>query len=241
MRPLTTLCFVALLALQSFAQTTLEVKPFNDAILAKSVKVEQLAETVAVILTERQPGLASGAYLQVTSAAKWATPLLDGVNITPTKLPGEWLLFTPPGKYRILLAEFDPETGPRYTYHDLVIVAHPKPDDPSTPPPSGDFAELRKAASDGASQLNDPKTRNALSVAYRATVSQMDGKSYAESVAVVQAARKLVLSARQGTSRNVNWNQWLLAVDLELQKVVSAGDSVQYSKAIAAIADALAS
>lgn len=245
MRPLTTLCIVALLALQSFAQTTLEVKPFNDAILAKAVKVEQLSESVAVILTERQAGLASGAYLQVTSSAKWATPLLDGINITQTKLPGEWLLFAPVGKYRILLAEWDLETGPRYTYHDLVI---PKPADPGTgepptetEPPTEDFAALKKVAKDASVALNDPKTRNALAVAYKSTLSGMPGKTYEQAVASVKAARNFALSARQGESRMVNWNQWLTVVDVELQKVVSAGDAIQYSKAIAAIADALTS
>jgi len=244
MRPLTTLCIVALLALQSFGQATLEVKPFNDAILAKSVKVEQLAESVAVILTERQAGLASGAYLQVTSSAKWATPLLDGINITQTKLPGEWLLFAPTGKYRILLAEFDPETGPRYTYHDLVI---PKPTDPGPgepptepEPPTGDLAALQKVARELSLLLNDPKTRNALAVAYKSTLSSMPGKTYEQAVASVKAARNFALSARQGESRMVNWNQWLTVVDVELQKVVQAGDAVQYAKAIAAIADSLA-
>lgn len=242
MRPLTTLCIVAMLALQSFAQTTLEVKPFNDAILAKSVRVEQLAESVAVILTERQAGLASGAYLQITSSAKWATPLLDGINITQTKLPGEWLLFAPTGKYRILLAEFDPETGPRYTYHDLVILKPgPVEPEPPTEPPAGDFTALQQVARDVATKLNDPKTRNALAVAYKSTLTGMPGKTYEQAVASVKAARSFALSARQGESRMVNWNQWLTAVDVELVKVVSAGDAAQYSKAIAAIADALAS
>lgn len=242
MRSLTTLCFVALLALQSFAQTTLEVKPFNDAILAKSVKVEQLPDSVAVILTERQAGLASGAYLQITSSAKWATPLLDGVNITQTKLPGEWLLFAPVGKYRILLAEWDLETGPKYTYYDCVIPkpTDPGPGEPPTGPPTGDFAALQQVARDVATKLNDPKTRNALAVAYKSTLAGMPGKTYEQAVASVKSARSFALSARQGESRMVNWNEWLTFVDVELQKVVTAGDAVQYSKAIAAIADALA-
>ncbi len=103
------------------------VQPF-EATIAKAVKVEPLADSVAIIAEQPQPGTKTGAYLQITSSAKWATPLLDGVNITQTKTPGEWILFAAPGRYRILLAEFDPETGPKYSFHDLVIGKPTTPD-----------------------------------------------------------------------------------------------------------------
>jgi hypothetical protein len=240
MRPLTTLCIYLLLAATSIAQS-ITVTPF-EGIVAKSVKVEQLTDSVVVILTDRQAGTKTGAYLQIESDKKWATPLLDGVTISQTKTAGEWILFANPGKYRLLLAEFDPDTGPRYSFHDLVIPGatkpDPKPDDP-VPPPTGDFAELQSVAKRVAAELNDPKTRNALSAAYKSTLPAMQNRTYEQNVAAVKSARNFVLSSRLGSSRMVDWNQWLLAVDVELQKVVRAGDNAAYATAIDAIATAL--
>lgn len=238
MRPFTTLILVALCALQSFGQTV-EVKPF-EAIKAKSVKVEQLPDSVAVILTDREAGTKPGAYLQVTSTYKWATPLLDGVNITQTTLPGEWVLFAPSGKYRLLLAEFDPENGPRYSYHDLIIPGSTKPDDPVDPPPPpvGDFASLKKVAKEAADKLNDQPTRNALVQAYRSIPT---GKPYDELVTLTKAARRAALQSRQGDSRAKDWSGWLVLVDAELVKSVSPGDSAAYVNALKAIVEALAS
>jgi hypothetical protein len=235
MRPITTLFLVAICALQSFGQS-IEVKPF-EAIKAKSVKVEQLPDSVAVILTDREAGTKTGAYLQVTSSAKWATPLLDGINITRTSLPGEWVLFAPSGKYRLLLAEFDPETGPRYTHHDLVIPGTTKPDDPVDPkPPVGDFASLKKVAKDSADALADPATRTALATAYR---SIKTGKSYDELVSTTKMARRAALQSRQGDSRAKDWSGWLASVDAELIKVVKPGDAVAYMSGLQAIIDGL--
>jgi Tol biopolymer transport system component len=234
MRPLT-LILVALCALQSFGQT-IEVKPF-EAIKAKAVKVEQLPDSVAVILTDRAPGMQTGAYVQVTSKAKWATPLLDGINITRTQQPGEWVLFAPSGRYRMLLAEFDPETGPNYTFHDLVIGSV-KPDDPDPKPPVGDLEQLKKVAKELADAKNDPLTRRALVTAYR-SIDSMAGKSYDEMVAGIKMARRAAGQSRQGDARAKDWSDWLAAVDAELQKVVKPGDAVGYSNAVKAIADAL--
>jgi hypothetical protein len=235
MRPLT-LILISLCSLQSFGQT-IEVKPF-EAIQAKAVKVEQLQDSVAVILTDRVPGTQTGAYLQVTSKAKWATPLLDGINITRTQQPGEWVLFAPSGKYRVLLAEFDPETGPNYTFHDLVIGSV-KPDDPDPKPPVGDFAQLKKVAKEVADAKNDPLTRRALVTAYR-SIDSMAGKSYGEMVSGIKMARRAAGQARQGDARAKDWNDWLMAVDVELQKAVAPSDAVGYFNAVKAIAQALA-
>ncbi len=40
-----------------------------------SGQVEPLTDSVAVILTDRDPGVRTGAYLRIESDAKWATPL----------------------------------------------------------------------------------------------------------------------------------------------------------------------
>lgn len=230
-----------LLLCQFLSAQTVTVQSF-EAIAAKAVKVEQLTDVVAVILTDRQPGVRTGAYLQVSSPKKWATPLLDGIEITQTKTPGEWILFAPAGKYRLLLAEFDNETGPRYTYHDLVIgKATPEPDEPDEPtdPPSGDYAALTAISKSTADKLNDPSTRKALVSAYTAALSTIAGKPYDDARIAITAARRAALNAREANSLMVDWNSWLKAVDAELAKVVPAGDAAKYAEAIRAIVKGL--
>ena len=237
MQSIKALLIVAVLALSSLGQS-IEVKPFV-ADLAKSVKVEQLPESVAVIFTDRI-GTRAGAYLQVTSEKKWATPLLDGVEITQTKIPGEWILFAAPGRYRVLLAEFDPETGPKYTYHTVVIEGK-KPEDPQDPvdpppPPIGDFAAIKQVAKQAADAMNDPTTRAALLAVYRSAVANSDGKSYDEMLAAVTSARAAALRVREREStRTKEWAVWLGAVDVELKKAVKPGDVAAYIEALKAI------
>lgn len=239
MRPFATLFLVALCALQSLGQATVEVTPF-DAIRAKAVKVEQLADSVAVILTDREPGTKSGAYIKVTSKEKWATPLIDGVNITRTELPGEWVLFAPAGKYRLLLIEFNPETGPSYSYHNVTTGLIPGPVDPGPvdPPPAGDFTSLRKVVKDSADRIADPRSRAALIAAYTTTV-QSNVKVYEELVAMTKANRRAALQLRLGDSRAKDWSIWLASVDAELAKVVTPGDSAAYIAALKAIIESL--
>ena len=231
---------LCLLANSLFGQS-IAVQSF-EAQLAKSVKIEQLNDSVAVILTEKI-GSRTGAYLQVTSDKKWATPVLDGIEITQTKTPGEWIMFAPAGRYRVLLAEFDPETGPRYTYHDAVItgsiVQPDKPTEPDKPdPPAGDFSSLTAVAKTAADALKDPATKAALAKAYRAVLPLLSGKSYSESIEVVQQARRMVLiPAMRGNP--AQWNDWLKAVDAELLKLVPAGDAQLYRLAIEAVAKGL--
>jgi len=229
MRPIFILA-LCLIANSGFAQS-IKVESF-DALIAKAVQIEQLPESVAVILTDKA-GSKTGAYLQVSSTKKWATPVLDGIEITQTKTPGEWIMFAPAGKYRVLLAEFDPETGPRYTYHDVLIG---KGSDPGQPPPTtGDFTAVAKAAKDGSDRLNDPPTRAALASAYKAALTAIAGRSYDDARATVTAARFAVLNARKGPSLQVDWQSWLKAVDAELVKAVPAGDADKYRQALAAI------
>lgn len=228
---------IVLIALWLITQTafaqSIAVTAF-EAQLAKSIKVEQLTDSVAVIFSDKI-GTKTGAYLQVTSDKKWATPVYDGIEITQTKNPGEWIMFAPGGKYRVLLAEFDPETGPRYTYHDVVIGKPSVPDVPPTDPPSSDFSSLTKVAKEAADKLNDPPTRDQLVFAYKAALTSMAGKPYDDARAAVTTARFAVLNARKGASRDVDWKSWLQAVDAELVKSVPAGNADKYRGAIEAI------
>lgn len=221
----------------AFAQT-ITVSSF-EAITAKAVKIEQLPESVAVILTEREPGTKTGAYLHVVSDRKWATPLYDGIEITETKTPGEFIMFAPAGSYRVLLSEFDPELGPRYSWHTVVVApAASDPEEPDVPPPAGDFASLTKVAQEAADKLGDPPTRAALAKGYKAVIPLLEGKTYAEAMEVVQQTRRMVLiPAMRGNP--VIWNDWLKAVDAELKKVVPVGDADAYVQAIGAIVKGL--
>lgn len=225
-----------LLFCQFACSQTVTVKSF-EAITAKSAQLLSMPDSVAVILTERQPGLKTGAFINVASDRKWATPVLDGIDISETEKPGEWLMFAAPGKYRILLAEVDPELRPRYSWHD-VIVDKPAGQPPTDLPPTGDFAALTQATKEAADKLNDQKTREALATAYKATLAQIEGKTYAEATEAVQRARRFVLLAHM-KGNSADWNGWLKAVDAELGKVVPAGDAAKYVQAVAAIVKGL--
>ena len=236
---------IVLLALMLLGNTaaaqTMMVTSF-EAITAKAVKIEQLPESVAVILTEREPGTKTGAYLNVVSDRKWATPLYDGIEITETKTPGEFIMFAPAGSYRVLLSEFDPELGPRYSWHTVVVepaAGEPEePDDPDVPPPAGDFASLTQVAKEAADKLNDPPTRAALAKGYKAVIPLLEGKTYAEAMEVVQQTRRMVLIPAMRGNPAI-WNDWLKAVDAELKKVVPVGDAAAYVQAIGAIVKGL--
>lgn len=225
----------------AFAQTMM-VTSF-EAITAKAVKIEQLPDSVAVILSEREPGTKTGAYLNVVSDRKWATPLYDGIEITETKTPGEFIMFAPAGSYRVLLSEFDPEKGPRYSWHTVVVEpASGEPDEPDVPdvppPPVGDFASLTKVAKESADRLGDPPTRAALAKGYKAVIPLLAGKSYAEAMEVVQQTRRMVLIPAMRGNPAI-WNNWLKEVDAELKKVVPVGDAAAYVQAIGAIVKGL--
>ena len=241
MQQIKALGLVAILATFSLGQS-IEVAQF-EAITAKAVKVEQLGDSVAVLLTDRDPGSKTGAILKVNSEKRWATPLLDGKNITESSVKGEWLLFADPGSYRVMLIEFDPERGPSFSYHQVVIkgAAVPDPVTPVPPQPPTGFDELQKVAKAVADQLSDPKTRNSLAVAYRTALDGSAGKSYDEVVSAVKSSREFALRARLGESRLKDWDAWRQAVDSELVRAVKPGDVVSYVAAVRAIIDALGS
>lgn len=232
MRPIFILALCLFTQTAAFAQT-ITVKSF-EAIEAKSVKIEELANSVAVMLESPLPGVKTGAYVTVNSDFKWAVPSYDGLDFKETKTRGEWITFAKPGLYRILIGEFDPERGPRLTYHDLVINGTKPPIDP----PTSDFASLTKAAKDVADRLNDPPTRTALAAAYRSAMASAAGKPYAEAQSIVRMARQTAFQANMRGNATV-WNDWRIAIDAELVKVVPAGDVEKYLQAIAAIVKGL--
>lgn len=239
MRTIYLLIFQLCLTVCASAQVTVDTEQFV-AIFAKSARLEPLQEKVAVFLTEREDGERTGAFLSIKSTSKWATPYIDNDDVSITaiaKIPGSWLMFAKPGKYKITIIEFDPERGPNFSKIEVTIkgsIVVPPP-----PPPEGNFTAITKAAKDNADRLNDPPTRVALKSAYTITVPLLAGKTYDECKMLVTAARFGAFNARTGTSRDVNWESWKLAVDVELIKVVSPGETEKYIQAILAIISGL--
>lgn len=227
-----------MIANTAFAQPKVDVEQFQ-AVMAKAARIEPMADSVAVMLVERMPGLKTGASLTITSEYKHSAPYIDkpGVTITQSQVdPKRWLMFAPTGKYRLLVVESDPERGLKFNNVDVDIGPAPPVDDgPADPPPTtGDLDSLIKVAKETADRLNDPPTRVALAKGYAAVVPLLQGKTYAEAMETVQRARRMVLIPAMRNNQAV-WNDWLKAVDAEMSKVVSAGDADKYRAAIEAI------
>lgn len=226
-----------LLLLALCIQSTLkvDVEPFI-AISAKSARVEPLTDSVAVFLTEKSPTEKTGAFLRIASTSKWATPYSkEGILSQSKTVPGTWMFFAPPGKYTILIIEFDPDKGPALSDIEVSI-----PTSPTGPIPGvGDFTALVKVSKELADKLNDPKTRTALKTAYASLEPILADKSYDDAKNLIVAARFAVFNARQGTSRNVDWDSWRVAVDAELAKVVKPGETAKYIQALKAIVSSL--
>jgi hypothetical protein len=228
-----------LLCSAAIAQVKVEVEPFPPGVMtAKSVQVEQLADRVAVFLTDRDAGERTGAFLKITSTSKWATPFLDSVEFSEsTTVPGRWMMFAKPGKYRVTIIEFDPERGPKFTGVEVVVngPTGPPPVDPPVDPPVGDFSSLTKFADDAADKLADPEVRKVLAEAYKSALETIQSKAlpYDQALLAVQMARFAALSSMPMTK---DWNGVLLKpIGIELGKLVKAGDVKAYTQAIAAI------
>lgn len=239
MRTIYLLVFQLCLTACACAQVTVDAEQFI-AITAKSARVEPLQERVAVFLTARDEGERTGAFLTIKSDAKWATPYIDNDDVSITaiaKIPGAWLMFAKPGKYKLTIIEFDPERGPNFSKVEVTINGSAVVPPPVTPP--SDFAAITKAAKDNADRLNDPPTRTALKTAYSATIPLMAGKTYDECRMLVTAARFGAFNSREGVSRDVDWESWKKAVDAELVKLVKGGETEKYTQAIQAIVSGL--
>lgn len=237
--------FLLFLCSSALAQVKVDVESFS-AITAKSAQVESLPDRVAVFLTDRDAGERTGAFLKITSTSKWATPFLDSVEFTESSaVPGRWIMFAKPGKYRVTIIEFDPERGPKFTGVEVVVNGPTGPPvdppvDPPADPPVGDFAALTKLADEAADKLADPEVRKVLAAAYQSALETIQAKSlpYDQAVLAVQMARFAALSTMPITK---DWNGVLLKpIGVELGKVVKAGDVKAYTLAIAAIQKGLA-
>lgn len=243
------ICLSILLALAccqaSLAQVfenDLQVSQFS-AITAKSAAIEPLSERVAVFLTDRDAGEKLGIEVVFTTTAKFAAVRIADSQFRQQSVvksslrPNTWLMFGQPGRYFITVIESDPELGLGFVDSEFTITGDSQgnpPDEPTKPVPDI-MSELVKVADQMADAMDDETTRAKLATGYKTASAAMIGKPYAEAVALVKAARFQVLNARRGRSLAVPWDEWLLAVDGELQKVVTAGDVDKYAQAIDAV------
>lgn len=227
-------------------KTQVEVVQAN-AITAKSARIEQLSDRVAIFIDGEDPIRQLGLQIKVKSTAKHvavrAVVIGEGRPVAVSKLPsGDYLLFGKPGKYAITVIESDPDKGLGFTDVEATIVGS-TPVDPVLPvdPPSGsDLEKLSEIASIFAKKINDPETARALSKAYKAAYDETAFVTPIEAAkAIVIEKRRAVLNARKGESLNKDWNAWLIAIDPEISKHLT--NVIAYRLAVNAISKSLES
>lgn len=240
------LCFFASPAFSQVFEHKLEMRQIS-AITAKSASIESLSDTVAVFLVDRI-GEQQGFEIEFATSAKFCTVRVADSGyvqqkVTKSKLrPNVWFVLGKPGKYFVTIIESDPEKGLDFVDDSFLVTSNNTPVDPDKPdpdkPPVG-FESLVKVSKESADKLNDPPTRKGLCDGYKSALAATEQKTFEETKLAVTAARFAVLNARKDASRDVPWDQWRIAVDAELTKLVPAGDVVRYRLAINAVIEGL--
>lgn len=215
-----------------------------NAIVAKSAKVEQLTDRVALFLDGEEPQRQLGLRISVKSTAKFvavrAIIVGQGRPIPVYRLTGgDYLLFGKPGIYAITVIESDPDKGLNFTDVESTIVGS-TPVEPVDPidPVEPDLATLERISREFSTKLNDPKTAKALSESYKKSAAEIGTMTTIEAAkSVVQSARRQVLLSRTGASLAVDWNSWLQAIEPELSKHL--GSVKAYSQAVLTVAKSL--
>jgi hypothetical protein len=245
-------CFLllCLFASTSFAQVfehKLDIRQVS-AINAKSASIESLNDTIAVFLVDRI-GEQQGLEIEFATSAKFCTVRVADAGhvqqkVTKSKTrPNIWFVLGKPGKYFITIIESDPEKGLDFIDDSFVVVAKDTPvvdpDKPDPDEPQVGFESLVKVSKDSADKLNDPATRKGLFDGYKSALATTENKTFEETKLAVTAARFAVLNARKDASREVPWDQWRLAVDAEMAKLVPIGDVTKYRLAINSVAEGL--
>jgi hypothetical protein len=230
-------------------QTQVDISQAN-AIVAKSAKVEQLTDRVALFLEGEEPQRQLGLRIIVKSTAKFvavrAVVVGQGRPVPVYRLTGgDYLLFGEPAIYAITVIESDPDKGLNFTDVESTIVgsAPVEPVDPvdpvePNPPSNSDLATLERISRESAIKLDDKPTALALSAAYKQAATTLDTSLTIEAAkSTVQAVRRSVLLARKGDSLKKDWNGWLAAIEPEVLKHLT---SVQaYQKAVLTVSKSL--
>jgi len=150
---------------------------------------------------------------------KWITP--EGISTAQagcTAIDSQIFFATPrPGSYTFVLIVADKTAAIEYARHTVVIegsVVDPPvlPVDPPTQPPVGDFAKLTEQSKDNANRLSDAATKAALAKSLRQVTNAMKTECANMRCPTLQSAQSRFVKAiedtllqRQGSSRNVNW------------------------------------
>jgi len=243
MRGLYLVLAVVLLCGPAIAQERMSVTVSSVTYLeADSAEVVQQAPGVVIIGEGLKPGQKYAAKLRVVNQDN------DYIEVFPEKNPFPPQVLEPykPGEYLIPGAR-----GERFNVSVrsktgrpvwlLVVIGgeggnEKPPVDPPTEPTPTDYEELRKASLSEALKTRDQKTAKALAEAWRkvATTVSVD-KPLDEAVKTAKQAREQVLLNRDG---DVNWNNYLTAVDGEIASLEISG-TAEYLKVLAVLASSL--
>ncbi len=185
---------------------------------------------------------------------KWITP--EGISTAQAgcnAIDSQIFFATPrPGSYTFVLIVADKSAAIEYARHTVVIdgslpVDPPvKPVDPPTQPPASDFAKLTELSKDNANRLNDAVTKAALAKSLRQVVNAMKTECANMRCPTLQAAQSRFVKAiedtllqRQGSSRNVNWEDGWRIPNAKFLATQTFSSSAKYLEACEAITKGL--
>lgn len=207
--------------------------------LVALLPVASLAEVAAVI---EGPTTAKTGDLVVLSAEdsigdgfRWITP--DGVSAiscTPKQLA---FAVGRPGKYKFTLIvadtsaaiDFDRVTVTVSDYNRPDPTPDPVPDQPGEPdqpdeptptPPSDEVETVRRVSNQTAAELGDPPTARSLAASIQAEADRIDQLCQARRCPTLQSAKATMVAVirgtllrRSGSSQQVDWTRWRIAVN----------------------------
>jgi hypothetical protein len=180
---------------------------------------------------------------------KWITP--EGISTAQagcTAIDSQIFFATPrPGSYTFLLIVTDKTAAIEYARHTVVIgnpiAPEPPPELPTNP---GDFAKLTQLSKENATRLNDSQTKAALAKSLRQVVNAMKIECTNMRCPTLQSAQSRFVKAiedtllqRQGSSRNVNWEEGWRVPNAKYLATQTFTSSAKYLEACEAITKGL--
>ena len=184
---------------------------------------------------------------------KWITP--EGISTAQagcTAIDSQIFFATPrAGSYTFILIVSDKSAAIEYARHTVVIdgsIPVDPPTDPVDPPtqPPSDFAKLVDLSKENANRLNDAATKSALAKSLRQVVNTMKAECSNQRCPTLQAAQSRFVKAiedtllqRQGSSRNVNWEDGWRIPNAKFLATQTFSSSAKYLEACEAITKGL--
>jgi hypothetical protein len=241
MRGVYSILAVVLLCVSTCAQERMNVTVSDVTYLeAATAEVVPQEKGVVIISEGLKAGQKYAAKLRVVNQDSDYIEVFPEKNPFPPQVlepykPGEYLI--PGTKGEKFNVSVRGKTG-RPIWLVVVIGGDGGGDGPGTDPEPTptDYEELRKASLNEALKTRDQKTTKALAEAWRkvATTVPVD-KPLADAVKAAKFAREQVLLNRDG---DVNWNNYLTAVDGEIASLKITG-TAEYLKVLAVLAGSL--